>query len=103
MMPCDYQMIAGDRRVVDLDAVIDVALGYSGVRASWTATLVFDPSSGAFIELRSAPQDLRGNSADDAKQVEADYIGKSFGISELQLAAVIRSPRAWTVLDLRTP
>ena len=58
MMPCTYLAKNGSTVEFDLDAVFDVVAGYSVRRADWTATVIFVPSSGAFVELRSSAQDI---------------------------------------------
>jgi len=101
MMPCDYLSLDGVRRTIDLDSVIDVALGYSGKRPEWTATLVFEPESGVFVELRSSPQDVRGNSAEEAEEVNAEYMAGTFGLNADQLSSIGQRPADWKWIDLR--
>jgi hypothetical protein len=101
MMPCSYISLTKVQRTLDLDSVIDVALGYSSRRPRWTATLVFDPESEAFVELRSAPPDVRGNSADEAEEVDAAYMTSTLGLQPNQLAAVVERPESWKLLSLR--
>lgn len=101
MMPCSYMSLTKVQRTLDLDSVIDVALGYSGRRSGWTATLVFDHESGAFVELRSAPPDVRGNSADEAEEVDVEYMSSTFGLQPNQLSAVAERPESWKLLNLR--
>jgi hypothetical protein len=101
MMPCSYVSLSKVQRTLDLDSVVDVALGYSSRRSGWTATLVFDPESGAFVELRSAPPDVRGNSADEAEEVDAEYMASTFGLQPIHLSAVIERPEIWELLNLR--
>lgn len=101
MMPCSYVSLSKAQRTLDLDSVTDVVLGYSGRRSGWTATLVFDPESGVFVELRSAPPDIRGNSADEAEEVDAEYMANAFGLQPTQLHAVTERPESWKLLNLR--
>jgi len=101
MMPCSYTSLTKVQRTLDLDSVVDVVLGYSGRRSGWTATLVFDPESGTFVELRSAPPDVRGNSADEAEEVDAEYMASTFGLQPNQLSAVAERPESWRLLTLR--
>ena len=101
MMPCSYMSLNKVWRNLDLDSVIDVVLGYSGIRSGWTSTLVFDPESGAFVELRSAPPDVRGNSADEAEEVDAEYMIRTFGLQQNQLSSVAERPQSWKLLNLR--
>ena len=101
MMPYSYISLAGVERTVDLDSVIDVALGYSARRAEWTATLVFDPKSEVFVELRSSPQDVRGNSAEEAEEVDPGYMASTFGLQSDQLSSVAKQPNEWRLINLR--
>ena len=100
-MPCDYDSLAGVRRTIDLDVVVDVVRGYSARRPGWAATLVFDPASRAFVELRDAPPDVRGNSADEADEVDAEYMAEAFGLSSAQLSSIVASPEKWRWIDQR--
>ena len=101
MMPFSYLDKSGASAYCDLDAVTDVALGYSGVRAGWTATLIYVPQQNAFVELRSSPPDVRGNSSEEAVEVGDRYVLETSRLSSIQLAAVRRNPSAWPVIDLR--
>ena len=100
-MPCEYISLTGIKRTIDLDSVIDVALGYSAKRDKWTATLVFDPGSKVFVELRSSPQDVRGNSADEAEEVDVEYMANTFGLKLDQLSSISERPSHWRLIDLR--
>jgi hypothetical protein len=101
MMPADYIARDGSRKSFDLDAVFDVIGGYSKRRDGWTALLIFVPQNSAFVELRDSPQDVRGNSADEAEEVDANYILQAFGLSEAQLASIRANPRAWRFIERR--
>lgn len=100
-MPCGYVSLTGVERTVDLESVIDVVLGYSTKRSEWTATLVFDPESKAFVELRSSPQDVRGNSSEEGEEVAAEYITDTFGLTPEQISSVMKRPSEWRLIDLR--
>lgn len=101
MMPCKFMTIDGSVKELDLDAVFDVVLGYSGRRIEWTATIVYDPHSRSFVELRSAPPDYRGNSAEEAEEVSEQYLLEVFQLNKDQLQSVRRAPREWSLIDKR--
>jgi len=100
VMPCGYVSLTGVERTVDLESVTDVVLGYSTKRSEWTATLVFDPESKAFVELRSSPQDVRGNSSEEGGGA-AEYITDTFGLTPEQISSVMKRPSEWRLIDLR--
>ena len=102
MMPCDYIAADGTTVTFDLDAVTDVIASYSGVRRSWTATIVYVPATGTFVELRSSPQDIRGNSHEESVEVSASYLQESFGLTEAQQNAIKSKPHAWRFIDRRS-
>ncbi len=101
MMPCNFAALDGSIQELDLDSVIDVVLGYSAHRQEWTATVVFDPATGSFIELRSAPPDYRGNSAEEAEEVSDQYILDTFQLSGTQLNELRCAPAKWTLVNRR--
>lgn len=101
MMPCNFTALDGSIKEFDLDTVFDVVLGYSAHRPKWTATVVFDPSRGSFVELRSAPPDYRGNSAEEAEEVSDQYMDDAFQLSATQLDAVRRAPAKWILVNRR--
>jgi len=53
--------------------------GMSQLHPGWTGSLVFSRELDAFIELASAPPDVRGNSADDAREVDDEYAKRVYG------------------------
>jgi hypothetical protein len=101
MMPCDYTSKSGQVIGFDLDAVFDLVGGSSKLRSGWSSLVVFVPSTNAFVELRSSPQDYRGNSADEAEEIDEKYIQNTFGLSEQQLASFKSNPNKWQFLDYR--
>ena len=101
MMCCPYNALDGSMKRLNLDAVFDVALGYSDRRPGWTATLVYDPGSEAFVELRSSPPDLRGSSADEAEEVTRQYVFNAFQLTEEDIDAVRQSPASWLLVNRR--
>ncbi len=101
MMPCKFTAIDGSVRELDLDAVFDVVLGYSGRRAKWTATIVYDQNRKAFIELRSAPPDYRGNSAEEAEEISDQYLLEVFQLNKEQLQSLRNAPGKWRLIDKR--
>jgi hypothetical protein len=102
MMPCNYTAADGSNVVFDLDAVTDVIAAYSGVRRSWTATIVFIPATGTFVELRSSPQDIRGNSQEESVEVSGSYLQDTFGLTKAQQSAIKSQPYAWRFIDRRS-
>jgi hypothetical protein len=101
MIPCDYTSENGRKVTFDLDAVIDVAIGYSKKRHGWTATLIYIPESTAFVELRSSPQDIRGISKEEAEEVSSSYISETFAIDNEGLNRVKSDPGSWQLIDRR--
>lgn len=101
MMPCEYRSKTGDVKNFDLDAVFELVGGFSHARNGWTALIIFVPSTGAFVELRSSPQDYRGNSEEEAEEIEEAYIQKTFGLSQSQMEIFISNPGSWQFIDLR--
>jgi len=102
MMPCKYKATDGSITTFDLDAVTDVIAGFSGIRRTWSATIVFVPATGAFVELRSSPQDIRGNSQSEAEEVSSIYLQEAFELSEIQQSSVKIKPNDWRFIDRRT-
>lgn len=100
-MPCKFTALDGSVQEFDLDSVVDVVLGYSARRPEWTATVVFDQIRNSFIELRSAPPDYRGNSAEEAEEVSDQYINDTFQLEANQLQAVRRAPAQWVLVNRR--
>ena len=90
-----YQRLDGSKTSFDLDAVVDVIDGRSGIRPSWSALIVFVLATGAFVELRSSPPDYRGNSDSEAFEVEDGYLTSSFGLAADQIAAIRAKPKKW--------
>jgi hypothetical protein len=103
MMPSDYVARDGTKRDFDLDSLLEIVGGYSNRRKGWTAILVYVPESGAFVEVRSSPPDVRGESDDEAEEVDASYILEAFSLSKAQLQDAISKPAAWRFIDHRKP
>ncbi|MDX1253562.1 MAG: hypothetical protein IDH49_15180 [Gammaproteobacteria bacterium] len=101
MMPCDYRSKSGGIKKFDLDAVFELVGGFSQVRKGWTALIIFVPSTGAFVELRSSPQDYRGNSEEEAEEIDEVYIQESFGLSQSQVQTFKANPQSWQFIDFR--
>jgi hypothetical protein len=102
MVSAIYISIDGRPVSYDLDRVSDIAQSYSGKRAGWTCTLIHIRDTDAFVELRSSPQDIRGNSAqEEQEEVDAEYIGKTYGLGPDDLASVRSAPSVWTFVDRR--
>lgn len=101
MIPCEYSALDGSVKVLDLDTVFDVVLGYSARRTQWAATIVFNPGSGSFVELRSSPPDYRGNSREEAEEVSDRYVRDTFCLENDQLQAVRNGPDRWVLISRR--
>ena len=98
MMQCEYKAQNGSLKLLDLDAVIDVVIGRSKIRPEWTATIVFDPATALFVELRSTPQDYRGNSDEEAEEVSLQYIEETFQVKAIELSVARLTSRDWNVI-----
>lgn len=98
MIPCKFVALDGSTKILDLDSVFDVILGYSGSRPDWTATIIYEPVVGCFVELRSSPPDYRGNSAEEAEEVSDKYMRDMFDLGDDQLEAVRRDPSHWKLI-----
>ncbi len=101
MMPCEYTALDGSLRELDLDSVFDVVLGYSARRVEWTATVVYDPASESFVELRSSPPDFRGNSEEEAEEISDQYMYDVFQLDNDQLQIVRSEPDQWSLVNRR--
>jgi hypothetical protein len=93
MTPCNFTDLAGHEVTLDLDDVVDVVDGWSRRREGWQAFIVYDPKTRRLVELQSTVPDVRGDSADEAEEVSADYVRTTFGLTETQLTALRRAPR----------
>jgi hypothetical protein len=99
MIPCDYVALDGSTKRLDLDAVFDIVASHSRRRNGWTATLVYAPTIRAFVELRSSPQNVHGDSQDEAEEVDRQYMSDAFGLTEDQLEGIITNPQKWCFID----
>ena len=99
MTPCNYAGLDGSIRVLDLDAVIDVAKGPSQRKPGWQALIVYDERANLFVELRDSPQDYRGNAEDEAEQVTEQYVCETFKLDPGQLDDLRRMPRSWQLIN----
>jgi hypothetical protein len=101
MMPSNYISLRSEVRAFDLDAVYEVVRGFSSQRVGWTSIVVFDPSDGCFIEVRTSPEDVRGNAQDEAQEVDGEYLLRAYGIGADDLAQVVHAPSRWKLIDQR--
>lgn len=101
MMPGTYRNLVGETATFDLDAVVRVVSGWSGRRPGWQAYVVYLPHLQKFVELQSTPPDVRGNSADEAEEVPADYVQSTFNLTLHDLGLIRRSPRTWRFIERR--
>jgi len=100
-MPSDFIDLSGKKREFDLDSVCEVVRGCSHRRNGWASIVVYEPGQGKFIEIRSSPQDFRGNSADEAEEVTPEYLRSAYQISETDVARFLSAPASWKLIDLR--
>ena len=100
-MRADYKSASGQKIEFDLDAVIDVAAGYSQVRRGWTGKLIYIPALTVFVELRSSPEDFRGYSDEESEEVTAEYIQQTFSIGPRDIETIKSNPHEWPFLNLR--
>ena len=101
MMPGDFVAIDGTTKYFDLDNVYDIVRGFSGKRKGWTSLVVYEPTHDVFIELRSSPPDIRGNSMGEAEEVLPAYIAKFYGLGNDEITAARSKPTEWKLVDLR--
>lgn len=90
MMHGTYLDAAGIERDCDLDALKVVARGVSLIRQGWSGLLAFYPATRAFIELRSSPPNIRGDSKDEATEVDDEYIERAYGLTKKALEEIRR-------------
>ncbi len=101
MMPSDFVDRDGTTKSFDLDNVYEIVRGFSGKCKGWTSLVVYEPTHDVFIELRSSPPDIRGNSKDEAEEVLSAYIAKSYGLGDGEIAVARLKPTEWRLVDLR--
>ncbi len=77
--------IAGHEIDFDLDLLKVVARGRSGVRKGWSGMLVYCPINKKLIELRSSPPSVRGDSLDEASEVDSNYAWENYGADQSAL------------------
>lgn len=80
-MMATVKLLDGTTAEFDLDKVTNVLSGYSKEKPDWTCSVVFDPRAKRFIELRSSPQDYRGNSRGEVVELSEDDLS-AYGISK---------------------
>ncbi|GAB2554636.1 hypothetical protein [Rhodanobacter koreensis] len=81
MMHGTYVDAAGVVRDCDLDALKVVAQGDSSINRGWDGLLAFYPPTGALIELRSSPPNIRGDSKGEASEVDDQYAIDAYGVT----------------------
>lgn len=86
---------------MDLNKVVRILRGWSGIKPDWQAYVIYVPVQNAFVELLSSPADVRGNSKEEAVEVDGDYLAKSFGLTADQVALIRSKPSSWNFLDRR--
>jgi hypothetical protein len=101
MMPSTYETLDGRVSEFDLDAVVDVVNGWSKIRQGWQGFVVYDPNHDRFIELMSTVPDVRGNSDDQAAEVEAGYVEATYGLTPGQISLLRRAPSQWDFIKKR--
>lgn len=101
MMPSDYVSLSGEVRTFDLDAVHEIVRGFSRQRPGWTSIVVFDPADACFIEVRTSPEDVRGNCLDEAQEVDSAYLFDAYCIDASDQAEIRKRPSTWRLIDRR--
>ena len=102
MMPSDFIKLDGTSQEFDLDTARRLVRGYSKQRQGWEASVVYSPERKTFIEVRSSPQDYRGNSKfDEAEEVPLEYISEAYGIDKNAIESFLRSPQTWKLVNQR--
>jgi hypothetical protein len=101
MMHCNYVAIDGSKKDFDLDAVVDVVRGFSGIRSKWESILVFDPDSKVFIELRDSPPNVHGDSQGECEQVTDEYLISHCQLTIEDIAFIRENPEKWKLVDKR--
>lgn len=81
MMHGTYVDLDGVERDCDLDALKVLARGGSQIRHGWSGLLACNPVTGALIELRSSPPNIRGDSQGEASQVDVEYAISTYGVT----------------------
>jgi hypothetical protein len=76
-----YVDYSGDERDCDLDTVKVLARGVSGIRKGWSGLLAWVPEHNVVVEFRSSVPDIRGNSLDEASQVDRAYAAENYGLA----------------------
>ncbi len=100
MINCEYVDLDGQKQTYDLDAVVDIVRGKSQKKSDWVALIVFDPASSKFIELRDSPPDPRGNSKDEAEEIDESYLLSHFQLGQLDISSIRGNPTGWVFVDL---
>jgi hypothetical protein len=100
MIIFDYTDLTGLKQTYDLDAVIDIIRGKSHKKEGWIALIVFDQASNKFIELRDSPPDPKGNSKDEAEEVDSIYITSHFSVNERDIEIIRKDPSQWVFIDM---
>ena len=101
MMPCDYLALDGSRKDFDLDAVVSIFDGPSRSRPGWDALVVYVPRSKVFIELRSSPPNVHGDSDCEELEISDQDLQAHYRITPAACAQIRQNPRAWVLVDER--
>ena len=78
MMHGTYVDQLGAQRDCDLDTVKVLARGVSGIRNGWSGLLAWVPDHNVVVEFRSSAPDIRGDSLDEASQVDRAYAAENY-------------------------
>jgi len=101
MMPSSYEALNGQTSEFDLDAVVDVVNGWSAIKQGWQGFIVYLPTKDQFIELLSTVPDVRGNSQDEAIEVEASYVESTYDVSPEEMMQLRNAPTQWSFIKKR--
>ena len=100
-MRSDFISLNGTVKLFDLDNVCEVVRGHSEKHNGWTSLVIYEPTHDAFIELRSSPPDIRGNSKDEAEEIKTTDITNFYGLSESEIVSVRSASTEWRLIDRR--
>lgn len=100
-MLCDYVALDGNIQDFDLDAVVDVIRTYSYQRPGWNALVIYVPSRNAFVELRSSPPNVHGDSDDEAQEISEQDLQAHYRLTPEACAQIRQNPRSWILIDER--
>lgn len=95
MTPIWYIAIDGTRKTVDLGLLEIVIRSSVDLRKDWIGERInYSPESKDFIEFQEGPENPPGLPQSRAVAVTREYVLRTYGVSELQLASSITAAEA---------